>query len=52
MFERAFFEVQVRLTSIFGDKKTEKGAVLNAKNIVLFIRCIKSPNGQESTKSK
>ena len=30
-FERAFFEFKVSLTSFFGDKKTKKGAILNAK---------------------
>jgi hypothetical protein len=31
-FERVFFEFKVSLTSFFGDKKTKKGAILNAKN--------------------
>lgn len=35
---------QVSLTSIFGDKKTKKGAILNAKTLVLFSRCTKRSN--------
>ena len=43
-FKRAFFESKISLTSIFGDKKTKKGAILNAKALVLFSRCTKRSN--------
>ena len=35
---------QVNLISIFGDKKTKKGAILNAKALVLFSRYTKRSN--------
>lgn len=35
---------QVSLISIFGDKKTKKGAILNAKALVLFSRYTKRSN--------
>lgn len=50
-FKRAFFESKISLTSIFGDKKTKKGAILNAKTLVLFSRCTKRPMNRK-TKSK
>ena len=36
-FKRAFFESKVSLTSIFGDKKTEKGAVLNQEALQIMM---------------
>lgn len=49
-FEIAFLESKISLTSIFGDKKTKKGAILNAKTLVLFSRCTKRSNEQKNKK--
>lgn len=51
-FKRGFFELKVRLTSIFGDKKTKKEGILSTKIIVLFCQCIKSPKEEKKQKSK
>ena len=50
-FEIAFFESKVSLTSIFGDKKTKKGAILNAKTLVCSVDAPSVPMSRK-TKSK
>ena len=50
-FEIAFFESKVSLTSIFGDKKTKKGAILNAKTLFCSVDAPSVPMNRK-TKSK
>lgn len=50
-FERAFFESKVSLTSIFGEKKTKKGAILNAKTLFCSVDA-PSVTMNRKTKSK
>jgi hypothetical protein len=50
-FKRAFFESKVSLTSIFGDKKTKKGAILNASPLFCSVVAPSVPMNRK-TKSK
>ena len=47
-FEIAFFESKVSFTSIFGDKKTKKGAILNAKTLVCSVDAPSVPMNRKS----
>ena len=57
-FERAFlgfqislFESKVSLTSIFGDKKTKKGAILNAKTLFCSVDAPSVPMNRKNKKT-
>ena len=50
-FEIAFFESKISLTSIFGDKKTKKGVILNVKPLFCSVDAPSVPMSRKN-KSK